>query len=198
MAGHEFPPESKPALVAERLRKLDDGRWSYALRYPLPDGKRALVLSGQQMMARLALLVPRPGKHLVRYKGVFASHSSFRPLIVPTSPRSRPSGHCAQPAPPTPTSPEQPTVSSSFEDAGAFVPEPAPAPRPRYLDWASLLRRVYGPDVLQCPRCQEPLKLIAFIEDKKVVRAILDHLGISPTGPPLAPARPRAQADLFA
>jgi len=130
----------------------------------------------------------------------YGSHSNFRPLIVPASPRSRASSHCAQPAsePPTPTSPELPTVLPSFQDAGTFVPEPAPAPRPRYLDWATLLRRVYGPDVLHCPRCQGPLKIIAFIEDKKVVRAIFDHLGISPTGPPLAPARPRAQADLFA
>ena len=34
-------------------------------------------------------------------------------------------------------------------------------------------------------------------EDKKVVRPILDHLGIPATGPPMAPPRPRAQAELF-
>ena len=79
----------------------------------------------------------------------------------------------------------------------AFEPQKAPAARPRSLDWAALLRRVYGPAALTCPRCQGQLEIIAFIEDKKVVRTILDHLGIPATGPPMAPPRPRAQAELF-
>jgi len=40
------------------------------------------------------------------------------------------------------------------------------------------------------------VRIIAFIEDPDVVRKILDHLGISPTGPPDSPARPDPLAGL--
>ncbi|MBI5545412.1 MAG: transposase [Deltaproteobacteria bacterium] len=60
-----------------------DGSYSYALKYPLPDGSGHLRLSGQQMIGRIALLIPRPKLHLIRYAGVFAGHSSWRPLIEP-------------------------------------------------------------------------------------------------------------------
>lgn len=197
---------AKPPIVASRLKKLEDGNYSYQLRYPLPAGKTELRLSGQKMMARLALLVPRPGKHLVRYKGVFASNSSFRRLIVPKSPRGRACRHGGgdDTSPETNRAPSAATDAAlparqglSLDDLAPFEPDKAPLPRTRYLDWASLLRRVYGPAALLCDRCGSPLKVIAFIEDRKIVRRILDHLGIRSTAPPQAPARSRPQPELF-
>ena len=44
--------------------------------------------------------------------------------------------------------------------------------------WARLIQKIYEVDPLTCPRCGEKMKIIAFIEDYKVVRKILDHLGI--------------------
>jgi len=38
------------------------------------------------------------------------------------------------------------------------------------------------------------LEVIAFIEDRKVVRKSLEHLGISTAGPPQAPFAPTASA----
>ncbi len=61
---------SRPPIAISRLKRLDDGNYEYSLKYPLPSGSYKLVLSGQQLMARLALLVPRPKIHLVKYYGV--------------------------------------------------------------------------------------------------------------------------------
>jgi hypothetical protein len=51
---------------------------------------------------------------------------------------------------------------------------PAPGARPAYsLPWASLLSQVFALDVLTCPRCGSPRRLIAVLTDPRVVRAIL-------------------------
>ena len=44
--------------------------------------------------------------------------------------------------------------------------------------WARLIQKVYEVDPLTCSRCGGQMRIIAFIEDYKVVRKILDHLGI--------------------
>lgn len=61
-------------------------------------------------------------------------------------------------------------------------------PRQR-LTWAELLERVFAIDVLTCPNCGGPRKLIALINDELVVRKILAHLGLPTEPPPMAPAR---------
>ena len=44
--------------------------------------------------------------------------------------------------------------------------------------WARLIQKIYEVDPLLCPRCGKKMKIIAFIEDYKVVKKILDWLGI--------------------
>jgi hypothetical protein len=44
--------------------------------------------------------------------------------------------------------------------------------------WARLIQKIYEVDPLICPRCGEMMKIIAFIEDYKIVKKILDYLGI--------------------
>jgi hypothetical protein len=61
--------------------------------------------------------------------------------------------------------------------------------RPRRLDWASLLQRVYDVDVLKCPRCDGRLEVIAAISDPDTLRRILDHLGLPSAPPECKPAR---------
>ncbi len=39
-------------------------------------------------------------------------------------------------------------------------------------DWAALLKRVFGVDVLQCSRCQGTMRLIACVEEPDVARKI--------------------------
>jgi hypothetical protein len=57
------------------------------------------------------------------------------------------------------------------------------------VDWASLLRRSFEVDVLQCPRCQERLRVLAVITEREPVQRILAHLGVFTEVPPLARAR---------
>jgi hypothetical protein len=49
--------------------------------------------------------------------------------------------------------------------------------------------------VLQCP-CGGRRVVLAFLTDEKVVKKILEHLGLPTTGPPLAPARRNESPEL--
>ena len=66
----------------------------------------------------------------------------------------------------------------------------------RWLDWASLLRRVFLAEVLACA-CGGTRRVIAQIEPGPTARKILRHLGLPDTGPELATARVD-QADFWA
>ena len=57
--------------------------------------------------------------------------------------------------------------------------------------WAKLLARVFGIDVSKCTNCGGRMKIISSIKDPPVIKKILNHLGLSPIPPPLAPARYR-------
>jgi hypothetical protein len=62
-------------------------------------------------------------------------------------------------------------------------------PSPYRLNWAAALKRVFGIDILECPRCGGRLDIVAFIEKPSAVTAILDHLGLPSTPLPLSKAR---------
>jgi hypothetical protein len=70
--------------------------------------------------------------------------------------------------------------------------------------WARLIHKVYEVDPLECPRCKGPMRVIALIKDKAVIRRILTHLGLwSPKtaarkgpGPP-APEPPEASVQIL-
>jgi hypothetical protein len=64
------------------------------------------------------------------------------------------------------------------------------------VDWATLLRRCFSVDVLECPKCHGRLRMIAVITEREPARRILAHLGL-PTDPlPVARARdPTDDAD---
>ena len=81
------------------------------------------------------------------------------------------------------------------------VQEPSTAPTTltlaRRLDWAALLRRVWGPDVTSCPQCGDRLRVLALLSHPELTAQILAHLGIDSVLPVIAPARaPPDQLDL--
>ena len=117
----------------------------------LPDGSYELVLTGQQLLGRIALLVPRPRVHLVRYHGIFAPRSHWRRGIVP-APSSGTAEQTASVAQPQPASPSGPQQEAGVEGAGL---------RARRLDWARLMKRVFGHDVMTCDRCGGRRRVIA-------------------------------------
>jgi hypothetical protein len=57
------------------------------------------------------------------------------------------------------------------------------------VDWASLLRRSFSVDVLQCPRCHGRLRVVAVITEREAITRILAHVGMPTDSPPLARAR---------
>ena len=66
----------------------------------------------------------------------------------------------------------------------------------RRLDWAALLARVFAADVTTCPRCGDPLTIVAFLTDPDVTARILDHLGLPTDVPSIAPARAPPDQDV--
>jgi hypothetical protein len=169
---------ARPALASERLAPLDDGRLIYRLKRRWRDGTAAFVLEPEELVARLAALVPPPRFHLVRYAGVLAPGARLRARIVPEPPEGN-SGAL---------------VPQAGEGKGSdAMPVPAPAAR-RPCPWAELMRRVFAVDVLECPRCHGPMKILAAIHPPDTAGAILECLGLPARPPPVAPARRVAPA----
>ena len=127
------------------------------------DGTTALRLTPLELIERLVALIPRPKANLTRYHGVLAPNYKFRKLITPT------------PEPGTPVS-----IDRQHEQLEL---------KPKNIPWAKLLARVLKIDVETCPKCNGKMKIIAAIEDPKLIRKILTHLGLPTHQPKLQTAR---------
>ena len=160
----------RPPVAQERLRLLPDGR--------------VLLQLKRVWGEKLAAITPRPRINLILYHGVLAPHARWRSRIVPgPGVRTLDAG----------VSPDEARGASADDTPGA--PQPA-----RHWPWADLMRRAFDIDVLACPRCGNRMRLVATIEDPRIVEQILTHLGL-PSEPVRAdPAQPppASAADLFA
>jgi hypothetical protein len=171
---------ARGALALSRLTELDDGRFRYRLKRPLRSGATELVLTGVELLQKLAPLIPPPRQNLTRFHGVFAPSSKLRAAVVRLTETAR-----SPPAAPPPVAPFSPPRAQT-----TTVPA-------RYrVDWASLLRRVFDVDVFACERCGGRMRLLAFIPDERVARKILRHVGLPDAPVPLERARGPPQADL--
>ena len=63
--------------------------------------------------------------------------------------------------------------------------------------WARLIQKIYEVDPLICPKCGAEMRIIAFIEDYKIVKKILDWLGIYEFERERPPPRIEATPDEF-
>lgn len=125
----------------------------------------AAVKAHDVASVQLAPLIPPPRPQLLRFHGVFAPNAKLRSRVVRKPPAQ------AQAGATTAGRPERPTAS------------------PCRLDWAAAHMRVFGIDVLQCARCGGRLVILAFIEKRAAVRAILEHLGLPAVPLPQEKAR---------
>jgi hypothetical protein len=150
-----------------------------------------------ELIARLATLVPPPRTHALRYHGHFAPNAKHRGRVVPAS-AGTPS--VCEHRPEKPVAPEAPGELRAAPSGFRLTPPEGPAarstpgesrrPSPRYrVPWAELQRKVFAIDVITCPRCQGRLEVIAFIAEPTIARRILDHLGLASQAPPVARAR---------
>ena len=131
------------------------------LRRPFADGTVAVEMDPLSLLCRLAAAVPSPRRHTVRYSGVLAPASKWRPLVVPAPPPEKGSDGLATDLPAAATA----TATTSADD----LAHPA-ATRSSAL-------------TTQAPHPR------AIVTRPKSVRRILQLLG-EPTDPPArAPAR---------
>jgi hypothetical protein len=66
--------------------------------------------------------------------------------------------------------------------SSALSPPPIIEEEPRYVPskgWAEMIRKVYEVDPLLCPRCGGQMRVIAFIEEPKVIDKIICHLRLT-------------------
>jgi hypothetical protein len=156
---------ARPAVSEERLSTNDQGNVIYRFKKPWDDGTTALKLTPMELMERLVALVPRPRVHLTRYHGVLGPHYKHRKQIVPKPPELKVVGQ------------DQDNIDPKQLELKKNIP------------WARLLARVFNIDVETCIKCGGNMKIIAAIEDPKVIRKILEHMGLATKPPPLHPAR---------
>ena len=155
----------RPLISADRLTARPDGRVEYRFRRPDPSGRTSWVTDGATWCRRLQTLLPRAAATPPGFHGVLSSAHAWRSRVV-RSPTVAP-----------PASTSTPPPSSTMLMLA------------RRLDWAALLRRVFGDEVTQCPRCGDALRVLAVITDPTVTADILDHLGLTTDPVPIAPAR---------
>ena len=169
---------ARPPVATERLSRREDGKLVYRLRHRWRDGTTHMLFDGVELVEKPAALVPRPRFHRVRYHGILAPAASRRDEVVPSvfgEALDSPQGQCA------------PTADSRWSNAVGRE-EADGSPRSHRLSWAELMQRVYKVDVLECPRCAGPLRIIAEIRSPTAIRAILKCLKLPSRSPPIAPA----------
>lgn len=158
----------RPPVAHARLRLTPEGRIVLDLRHRWSDGTTHLIFDPLELLERLAALTPRPRINLLLYYGVLGARAAWRGRLVPSG------------------------VASSTSPADTAAPGASgpvsPNPRRNYL-WAELMQRTVGVDVLACPHCGDRLVLTALIEDPRVIRRILAHLGVPTEVPAARPAR---------
>ncbi len=171
---------ARPPVATDRLERLLDDRLLYHLRHPWRDGTTHIVFEPHQLLGRLVPLIPAPRAHQVRYHGVLAPCAGWRDRVVPGG--SHP-GKLARPAR---------CRNAPDEETGQGGPRSG-CPL-RHYAWADLLRRVFALDVLECPDCGGPMRILAAIHPPDASRAILECLGLPSRAPPTAAARPEPES----
>lgn len=145
----------RPPLSNDRLTRTQDGKYRIALKRIWDDGTSAIVVSGEELLARLAVLVPPPRVHTTRYFGAWAPRSKLRRFVVPQAP--------VEEAAPSNCPHSDPAVSGT-----------SGRPNRYRLTWAQALRKVFSIEIEECPRCgQKGMQQIAIIQDETVLRAMV-------------------------
>jgi hypothetical protein len=141
----------RPPLALGPAARQCRGEIWLALRRRWADGTTHLRFDPLELLERLAVLTPRPRVNLILYYGVLAPRAAWRAALVPAAA----SGVDASPAG---------RAVEADEDASRAGPSRSGA-----YQWAELMRRTFGFDVLSCPRCGGRLRLVALIEHAAVV-----------------------------
>ena len=86
----------RPPFALHRLSQGPDGNLLYKMKRPR-SGALFLLLTPDQLLARIATLVPPPRTHAIRYHGVFAPNAKDRARVVPDGSGGEPALSKAEP-----------------------------------------------------------------------------------------------------
>ena len=157
----ESPGNSHKSFVFIDLSQMFAGQ-SVSVRCDVADGTCQILLSPQELLEKLAALVPPPRLNLVRYHGVLAPACPDRAQIVPGP--------------------------SALPQAEGCEHSAAGGRRVHRVSWAKLLARVSQYDVTVCPTCSGRMKVIAALTETAAIQAFLNAVGLPSRAPPIAPA----------
>ena len=124
---------ARPPFALERIELLRDGRVAYRVKTPRR-GRTHRVMSPVEFLARLAVLIPPPRYPLLRYHGVFAARSAWRPLVTPKPPASARPLPCAEgkaKAERAPAVSDKPAVGDTPAASPPPTASPPPMPMPK-------------------------------------------------------------------
>ena len=127
----------RPPVAADRVRVTENGQVVLQLRHRWADGTTHLVFDPVEFLGRLAVLVPRPRINLILYHGVLAPRAAWRREVV----RRAADGATGE------------TAATDAPHGAAEAADEACPQRAGGRLWADLMRRSFGFDVLECPRC---------------------------------------------
>jgi hypothetical protein len=181
-------------LSLERMSWTHDGRIAYEVKVPRCPTRTHLLLEPMQLLARLTSLIPAPRRPLVRYSGVLSSASKWRRHIAVREPHER-QDETSKPRRTARTTDVSRTLAAVPVEKPQALKPARDATRgcvnaaTNYIDWHTLLERVYDIDSLECPRCGAGLRFIAVLTEPEPIRAILESMGL-PSTPPV-PTRAR-------
>ena len=162
---------ARPSICTDRMSLTPRGDIQYELKKAWRNGVTHVVLSPLELIEKLCALVPLPNLHLVRYCGVLAPNAKFRKQVIPGFTRAELKQK------------EKDKQNVSNETPSLF----------KKSSWAKLLSRVFQIDIATCKHCKSEMILISAIKDPIVIKKILDHCGLNPIPPPIAPARYQAR-----
>jgi hypothetical protein len=141
---------ARPPLANDRLSLQPDGRVRLELKSPWSDGTTHLAYDPLDFLAKLAALIPRPRKNLVLYHGVLAARSRWRARVVMYG-----------------------REAESAEDGEPMKP----SSRCQRGDWAQLMRRAFGYDLLACASCGGKMVYLSCVLRRDAVAKILARAG---------------------
>ena len=110
-------------------------------------------------------MVPAPKINLIRYHGVFAPASPLRKSIVLEA-QSQAQAECVG------------DICADDCKKGHTGTQFPDFNKRRDTSWASLMKRVFEIDVLECPKCKSHMQRISFITKRDSIRRYLEGVGL--------------------
>lgn len=116
--------------------------------YRAKNGKDQKTFHALEWLAAMCSHIPNRGEQMVRYYGYYSNVARGK------------------------------RKEAGTDDAIPCILEPQENSKAFRKNWARLIQKIYEVDPLICPKCKGTMRIISFIEDGHLIRAILEHLGL--------------------